>query len=377
MRSAPTHPAVSRNWQKRIALSPLMLQVWTNGTSRCLRAFWGTTHWDVRAANDLGVRSLWADALRDARAGRGRRPPLRRRPGLRALLAADDHVVGRDRGSRARTRCSTCSTARGARSSTGTRTSSARAPRSSSHATWPGSSTARCAPSRCWCTTPSRRASRTRSSTWTTVETGTATAGRQFLLGVTPEQGCASVTQFIGLVPPGRAPDHFHTYDEVIYVLDGEGTLFIGGEQGRAAGRARASTCLPASSTAWRTRARASCACSASSGRPARRPRPITPTAHLPSHQRRPPSAEDRTHLQTSAGKGTSRVAQGRITAEIGRLQRTAVLAADPDRAGRREDEPGGAARRGARGLLDDVARDRADRGRDAADAHSMSRARS
>jgi quercetin dioxygenase-like cupin family protein len=60
---------------------------------------------------------------------------------------------------------------------------------------------------------------------------GTATAGRQFLLGVTPDTGCASVTQFIGLVPPGRAPDHFHTYDEVIYVLDGQGTLFIGGEQ--------------------------------------------------------------------------------------------------------------------------------------------------
>jgi uncharacterized cupin superfamily protein len=63
------------------------------------------------------------------------------------------------------------------------------------------------------------------------VETGAATAGRQFLLGVTPESGCAAVTQFIGLVPPGRAPDHFHPYDEVIYVLEGEGTLFIGGEE--------------------------------------------------------------------------------------------------------------------------------------------------
>jgi quercetin dioxygenase-like cupin family protein len=39
------------------------------------------------------------------------------------------------------------------------------------------------------------------------------------------------VTQFIGLIPPGRAPDHFHTYDEVIYVLDGEGYLEIAGEQ--------------------------------------------------------------------------------------------------------------------------------------------------
>ena len=63
------------------------------------------------------------------------------------------------------------------------------------------------------------------------VETGTATAGREFLLGATPAVGCASVTQFIGLVPPGRAPDHFHTYDEVIYVLEGEGFLEIDGEQ--------------------------------------------------------------------------------------------------------------------------------------------------
>jgi mannose-6-phosphate isomerase-like protein (cupin superfamily) len=58
-----------------------------------------------------------------------------------------------------------------------------------------------------------------------------ATAGRQFVLGAHPESGCASVTQFIGLIPPGRAPDHFHTYDEVIYVLEGEGYLEIAGEQ--------------------------------------------------------------------------------------------------------------------------------------------------
>ena len=63
------------------------------------------------------------------------------------------------------------------------------------------------------------------------VEAGSATAGREFLLGATPACGCASVTQFIGLVPPGRAPDHFHTYDEVIYILEGEGYLEIDGEQ--------------------------------------------------------------------------------------------------------------------------------------------------
>jgi quercetin dioxygenase-like cupin family protein len=59
------------------------------------------------------------------------------------------------------------------------------------------------------------------------VEKGEATAGRQFVLGAP----CASATQFIGLIPPGRAPDHFHYYDEVIYVLEGDGYLDISGEQ--------------------------------------------------------------------------------------------------------------------------------------------------
>ena len=65
----------------------------------------------------------------------------------------------------------------------------------------------------------------------TAVDEGTATAGRAFLLGATPQVGCRSMTQFIGLIPPGRAPDHFHRYDEVIYVLDGGGYLQIDGEQ--------------------------------------------------------------------------------------------------------------------------------------------------
>ena len=64
-----------------------------------------------------------------------------------------------------------------------------------------------------------------------TEEKGTATAGRQFVLGARPDVGCDSVTQFIGLVPPGRAPDHYHLYDEVIYVLEGEGVLYVDGEE--------------------------------------------------------------------------------------------------------------------------------------------------
>jgi mannose-6-phosphate isomerase-like protein (cupin superfamily) len=62
------------------------------------------------------------------------------------------------------------------------------------------------------------------------VEEGDATAGRHFRLLSTPERGCVSVTQFVGFIPVGRAPDHYHTYDEVVFVLQGEGVLHIDGE---------------------------------------------------------------------------------------------------------------------------------------------------
>jgi mannose-6-phosphate isomerase-like protein (cupin superfamily) len=38
----------------------------------------------------------------------------------------------------------------------------------------------------------------------------------------------AEVTQFIGGIPPGRAPDHFHLYEEVICILDGVGIMHAG-----------------------------------------------------------------------------------------------------------------------------------------------------
>jgi mannose-6-phosphate isomerase-like protein (cupin superfamily) len=67
-------------------------------------------------------------------------------------------------------------------------------------------------------------------------EAGEATAGRQFRL-LAP---CSSVTQFVGYIPVGRAPDHFHKYDEVVYVLEGEGELVIDGETAPL----RAGTCV-------------------------------------------------------------------------------------------------------------------------------------
>jgi quercetin dioxygenase-like cupin family protein len=58
------------------------------------------------------------------------------------------------------------------------------------------------------------------------VEADEATAGRMFRLLA----ACPSATQFVGYIPPGRAPDHYHRYDEVVYVLQGTGALHIGGD---------------------------------------------------------------------------------------------------------------------------------------------------
>jgi quercetin dioxygenase-like cupin family protein len=57
-----------------------------------------------------------------------------------------------------------------------------------------------------------------------------ATAGREFALLAQPANGCESVTQFVGYIPAGRAPDHFHRYDEVVYILEGEGGFHVDGE---------------------------------------------------------------------------------------------------------------------------------------------------
>jgi mannose-6-phosphate isomerase-like protein (cupin superfamily) len=62
-------------------------------------------------------------------------------------------------------------------------------------------------------------------------EAEAATTERSFRIVADPRTGLRSATQFVGYIPPARAPDHFHTYDEVIYVLDGEGTFEAGGER--------------------------------------------------------------------------------------------------------------------------------------------------
>jgi len=57
-----------------------------------------------------------------------------------------------------------------------------------------------------------------------------ATTDREFRIVADPSTGLRSATQFVGYIPVAKAPDHFHTYDEVIYVLDGEGVFHAHGE---------------------------------------------------------------------------------------------------------------------------------------------------
>jgi quercetin dioxygenase-like cupin family protein len=57
-----------------------------------------------------------------------------------------------------------------------------------------------------------------------------ATTDRQFRVVADPDSGLRSATHFVGYIPVAKAPDHFHTYDEVIYVLEGEGMMHMNGE---------------------------------------------------------------------------------------------------------------------------------------------------
>jgi mannose-6-phosphate isomerase-like protein (cupin superfamily) len=70
-----------------------------------------------------------------------------------------------------------------------------------------------------------------------------ATGDRAFKLLINQDAGCRHVTQFIGVIPPGRAPMHHHTYEEAIYIIEGAGRLWT--ESGSAEFNPGASIYLP------------------------------------------------------------------------------------------------------------------------------------
>jgi quercetin dioxygenase-like cupin family protein len=59
-------------------------------------------------------------------------------------------------------------------------------------------------------------------------EKATGSRSYQVLLG--PHNGSTRATLFAGYIPPGKAPWHYHLYDEIVWVPEGPGLLHTGDE---------------------------------------------------------------------------------------------------------------------------------------------------
>jgi quercetin dioxygenase-like cupin family protein len=57
---------------------------------------------------------------------------------------------------------------------------------------------------------------------------GRATGARSFRILFGPQNGSSRATMFVGFIPPGKAPCHYHLYDEIVWVPAGPGRLHIG-----------------------------------------------------------------------------------------------------------------------------------------------------
>jgi len=60
------------------------------------------------------------------------------------------------------------------------------------------------------------------------VEPGKATGARSFQVLHGPHNGSTRATMVVGYIPPGKAPWHYRLYDEIVWVLRGEGRLHLG-----------------------------------------------------------------------------------------------------------------------------------------------------
>jgi quercetin dioxygenase-like cupin family protein len=55
-----------------------------------------------------------------------------------------------------------------------------------------------------------------------------ATGARSFQILFDATNGSTRATLFAGYVPPGRAPWHYHLYDEIVWIPEGPGRLHVG-----------------------------------------------------------------------------------------------------------------------------------------------------
>ncbi|MCS7007685.1 MAG: cupin domain-containing protein [Thermoleophilia bacterium] len=56
-----------------------------------------------------------------------------------------------------------------------------------------------------------------------------ATGARSFQVLFGPHNGSTRATLFAGFIPPGKAPWHYHLYDEIVWVPEGPGRLHLDG----------------------------------------------------------------------------------------------------------------------------------------------------
>jgi quercetin dioxygenase-like cupin family protein len=66
-----------------------------------------------------------------------------------------------------------------------------------------------------------------------------ATGARSFQILFGPHNGSTRATLFAGFIPPGKAPWHYHLYDEIVWVPEGPGRLHLAeGDEALGAGAA-------------------------------------------------------------------------------------------------------------------------------------------
>ncbi len=61
------------------------------------------------------------------------------------------------------------------------------------------------------------------------VEPGKATGSRSFQVLFGPHNGSTRATMFVGYIPPGAAPWHYHLYEEIVWVWKGSGRYHLAG----------------------------------------------------------------------------------------------------------------------------------------------------
>jgi mannose-6-phosphate isomerase-like protein (cupin superfamily) len=58
----------------------------------------------------------------------------------------------------------------------------------------------------------------------------TASVERTFRYLINEDSGCLDVTQFVGIVQPSKAPFHSHPYEELGYIVKGDGVAHVAGQ---------------------------------------------------------------------------------------------------------------------------------------------------